>query len=282
VVPSCIVALYCSYILLFIAACTGLLTGDHTDEAVVLRGPGWAMFPLPPWPRHRWLCVHRQLCVHGILPVLMHWGQHRSLSSWVNGTSRALHTLCVLCKERVCCPVLMISSASLSVTCTGPLTWVHADVEVASGWSIAGYIPCLLCPVQWHWMCRHGRSHMLWVQVWWAMVFMPWHYAGVCVLDCGTLKQGTLYRGVIYLAYCSLSGRFTAVVHSLPSCLFLIPLQSLVCAQCWSFSHHQQWCGAMGQEWGWWSSCMPSSGSSYLGCICPWCMWCCHLQFCCV
>jgi hypothetical protein len=29
-----------------------------------------------------------------------------------------------------------------------------------------------------------------------AVVFTPWRYAGVCVLDCGTLKLGTLYQGV--------------------------------------------------------------------------------------
>jgi hypothetical protein len=60
------VVLYRSSILLIIAACTGLLTGDHTDEVVVPRGPGRAMFPSPPQPGRR------QLHVRGILPVLVH------------------------------------------------------------------------------------------------------------------------------------------------------------------------------------------------------------------
>jgi hypothetical protein len=88
---------------------------------------GVRCFPSPPRPGRQ------RLRVHGILPVLMHCGQHHSLSSWANGMGCALHTLRVLCKERVYCPVLAISSASSSVTCMGPLTWVHADVEVASG-----------------------------------------------------------------------------------------------------------------------------------------------------
>jgi hypothetical protein len=75
----------------------------------------------------------QRLHVHGILPVLTHCGQHRSLSSWVNDMGCALHTLCVLCKEQVYCPILAISSTSSSITCMGPLTWVHADVEVVLG-----------------------------------------------------------------------------------------------------------------------------------------------------
>jgi hypothetical protein len=60
-------------------------------------------------------------------------------------------------------------------------------------------------------------------------------------------------RGLHALALCwcmcvgrLLSSRFAAMAHSLPPCIFLIPLQSLVCAQCWSFGHPQQWRSAIG------------------------------------
>jgi hypothetical protein len=50
-VPSCIVIIYHSSILLVIATCAGPLTGDRTDEVVALRGLGRAMFPSPPRSR---------------------------------------------------------------------------------------------------------------------------------------------------------------------------------------------------------------------------------------
>jgi hypothetical protein len=51
-----------------------------------------------------------------------------------------------------------------SIMCMGPLTLLAVSSPVMLS------VPS-------------GHSHMPWVQVWWDMVFTPWHYAGVCVLD---------------------------------------------------------------------------------------------------
>jgi hypothetical protein len=116
-VPSCIVVIYHSSILLVIATCTGPLTGDRTDEVVMPRGPGRAMFPSPPRTErsrsHSRSHSHSHLCtgVHGwrvadAVPVSV-----RRASCAVRGTIVLYHS-----------SILLIIAA-----CTGPLTGDHTD-----------------------------------------------------------------------------------------------------------------------------------------------------------
>jgi hypothetical protein len=69
-VPSYIIVIYHSSILLVIATCAGLLTGDHTDEVVVPRGPGRVMFPITPSTRTSTAsCTWHTACVDALWPA---------------------------------------------------------------------------------------------------------------------------------------------------------------------------------------------------------------------